>query len=165
MRTDSAVRGLGALYRRRRRDGLEVIGIPCNQFRGQEPGTDQEIQGFCRTVYDITFPVFARAQVNGPDSIPLYQFLRSTAPGDFGPQYGDFYDAVSRIVPDARPGDVRWNFTKFLVDPQGAVVKRYEPPVVPAEIERDLEHYLTARGPGVEVVTADGAAMSGADTL
>jgi glutathione peroxidase len=134
--------GLEALYRADKDRGLEVLGFPCNQFHGQEPGTDEEIQDFCKTTYDVTFPVFRKIDVNGPDADPLYQYLRTEAPGDFGPQYGDFYAAISRLKPDAGADDIKWNFTKFLIGPDGTVIKRYEPPVPPDDIKADLENYL-----------------------
>src|SRR6201993_470718 len=87
--------GLDALYRAEKDRGLEVLGFPCNQFGGQEPGTDAEIQEFCKTSYDVTFPVFAKIDVNGPDADPLYQYMRAEAPGDFGPAYGTFYERIS----------------------------------------------------------------------
>src|SRR5580658_8355058 len=98
--------GLEALYRDDKDRGLEILGFPCNQFRGQEPGTDDEIQDFCKTTYDVTFPVFSKIDVNGPGADPLYQYLRTEAPGDFGPQYGDFYAAISRLTPDAGADDI-----------------------------------------------------------
>ncbi|HEY6497383.1 MAG TPA: glutathione peroxidase [Trebonia sp.] len=135
--------GLEALYREDAARGLEVLGFPCNQFKGQEPGTDEEIQEFCKTTYDVTFPVFAKLEVNGDDADPLYQYLRSEAPGDFGPQYGDFYNAISKIRPEADGTDeVKWNFTKFLIGRDGTVIKRYEPSVLPTDIKADLENYL-----------------------
>jgi glutathione peroxidase len=135
--------GLESLYRDDKDRGLEILGFPCNQFKEQEPGTDDEIQAFCKTTYDVTFPVFAKIDVNGADADPLYAYLRAQAPGDFGPKYGDFYTAISNIRPGSDGTDeVKWNFTKFLVDRDGAVVKRYEPPVSPADIEADLENYL-----------------------
>ena len=134
--------GLEALYRTDKDRGLEVLGFPCNQFKGQEPGTDEEIQEFCKTTYDVTFPVFAKIDVNGSEADPLYQYLRTEAPGDFGPQYGGFYDAISKINPEVGADDVKWNFTKFLVGRDGAVIKRYEPPVSPDDIKADLENYL-----------------------
>src|ERR1700690_3286750 len=82
--------GLEAVYRADKDRGLEILGFPCNQFKGQEPGTDEEIQEFCKTTYDVTFPVFSKIEVNGPDAAPLYKYLRTEAPGDFGPAYGDF---------------------------------------------------------------------------
>ena len=80
--------GLESLYRDDQDRGLQILGFPSNQFKEQEPGTDAEIQDFCKTTYDVTFPVFAKIEVNGPGAAPLYQYLRAEAPGDFGPQYG-----------------------------------------------------------------------------
>jgi glutathione peroxidase len=135
--------GLESLYRDDKDRGLEILGFPCNQFKEQEPGSDDEIQAFCKTTYDVTFPVFAKIDVNGPTAHPLFAYLRAEAPGDFGPKYGDFYNAISNIRPDADGTDeVKWNFTKFLVGRDGAVIKRYEPPVSPSEVEADLEQYL-----------------------
>jgi glutathione peroxidase len=135
--------GLESLYRADRERGLEVLGFPCNQFKGQEPGTDAEIQEFCSLTYDVTFPVFRKIEVNGPDADPLFQYLRAEAPGDFGPAYGDFYQKISQMRPEANGTDeVKWNFTKFLIGRDGTVIKRYEPPVQPADIQADLENYL-----------------------
>jgi glutathione peroxidase len=135
--------GLESLYRQDQARGLEVLGFPCNQFLEQEPGTDEEIQEFCQTTYDVTFPVFGKIEVNGPGAHPLYQYLRAQAPGDFGPGYGDFYQAITKIRPDTEGTDeVKWNFTKFLAGRDGTVIKRYEPPTSPADIQADLENYL-----------------------
>jgi glutathione peroxidase len=135
--------GLESLYRTDKDRGLEILGFPCNQFKEQEPGSNDEIQDFCKSTYDVTFPVFAKIEVNGPDADPLYQYLRAQAPGDFGPKYGGFYQAISKIRPDAEGTDeVKWNFTKFLIGRDGEVIKRYEPSVLPADIEADLENYL-----------------------
>lgn len=135
--------GLESLYRAAKDRGLEVLGFPCNQFKEQEPGTDAEIQDFCKTTYDVTFPVFAKIDVNGPQAHPLYQYLRAAAPGDFGPQYGGFYERISTVRPEANGTDeIKWNFTKFLIGRDGNVIKRYEPPVPPADIQADLDNYL-----------------------
>jgi glutathione peroxidase len=135
--------GLEALYKDDRDLGLEIVGFPSNQFKEQEPGTDAEIQEFCSTTYGVTFPVLAKIDVNGPDADPLYEYLRAQAPGDFGPAYGGFYDAISKLRPEADGTDeVKWNFTKFLIGRDGTVIKRYEPPVSPADIKADLESYL-----------------------
>jgi len=134
--------GLESLYRDLKDRGLEILGFPCNQFKEQEPGSNEEIQDFCKSTYDVTFPVLAKIDVNGPDADPLYQYLRTQAPGDFGPQYGGFYDAISKLRPDTGADDVKWNFTKFLIGRDGEVIKRYEPPVPPADIKADLENYL-----------------------
>jgi glutathione peroxidase len=127
--------GLEALYRADKGRGLEILGFPCNQFKGQEPGTDAEIQEFCKASYDVTFPVFAKVEVNGPDADPLYKHLRAAAPGDPWPQDGPF-------GPPAEADEVKWNFTKFLIGRDGAVIKRYEPTVAPDDIKSDLENYL-----------------------
>jgi len=135
--------GLESLYRDDKDRGLQILGFPSNQFKEQEPGSNDEIQAFCKTTYDVTFPVFAKIDVNGPDADPLYAYLRAEAPGDFGPAYGDFYTAISNIRPGSDGTDeVKWNFTKFLVGRDGSVIKRYEPPVSPSDIEADLEQYL-----------------------
>jgi glutathione peroxidase len=135
--------GLEALYRSTKGRGLHVLGFPCNQFKEQEPASDAEIQAFCKSTYAVTFPVFAKIDVNGPETHPLYRYLRAQAPGDFGPKYGDFYQAISRIRPGTEATDeVKWNFTKFLIARDGTVVKRYEPPVPPADIKTDLDNYL-----------------------
>jgi glutathione peroxidase len=135
--------GLESLSRDDRTRGLEILGFPCNQFKEQEPGIDEEIQAFCKTTFDVTFPVFAKIDVNGPEADPLFVYLRAEAPGDFGPDYGDFYRAISNIRPDADgTDDVKWNFTEFLVGRDGSVIKRYEPPVLPSDIRSDLENYL-----------------------
>jgi glutathione peroxidase len=135
--------GLESLYRDESGRGLEILGFPCNQFKGQEPGTDEDIQEFCKVNYDVTFPVFRKIDVNGPAADPLYEFLRAQAPGDFGPAYGQFYDAISQLRPEADGTDeVKWNFTKFLIGRDGQVIKRYEPPVSPQDIKADLDNYL-----------------------
>jgi glutathione peroxidase len=135
--------GLESLYRDNRDRGLEILGFPCNQFKGQEPGSDEEIQQFCKATYDVTFPVFAKIDVNGDGAHPLYAYLRAQAPGDWGPKYGDFYQRLSAIREGGDGTDeVKWNFTKFLIGRDGTVIKRYEPPVAPADIKADLENYL-----------------------
>src|SRR5918997_4293950 len=106
----SALEQLAKDYRDR---GLTVIGVPCNQFMGQEPGTAEEIQTFCSTTYGVTFPLLAKTDVNGPDQHPLYAELTKT-PDDSG-----------------EAGDVQWNFEKFLLAPDGQVVKRFRPRTVP----------------------------------
>src|SRR5271155_4124660 len=101
--------GLEALYRRYRDKGFVVLGFPCDQFGRQEPGDEAEIRNFCSREYDVTFPMFAKIEVNGELAHPLYKALKSEAPGLFG----------------TRP--IKWNFTKFLIDKHGRVVKRYAP--------------------------------------
>ena len=135
--------GLEALYRDTQDRGLRVLGFPCNQFGGQEPGTDAEIQEFCSSNYSVTFPVFGKIDVNGDQADPLYVYLRTAAPGDFGPAHGVLYEHVKNTRPEAVGTDeIKWNFTKFLIDRDGNVVRRYEPSVTPEEIRADLDEYL-----------------------
>ena len=112
--------GLEALYRKHKDEGFVVLGFPCNQFGGQEPGTAQEIQDFCKTNYDVTFPLFARVDVNGDNAHPLFEWLKSQKKGIFG------------------TAGIKWNFSKFLVDANGDVVKRYGSGDTPEAIEKDL---------------------------
>ncbi|HYZ48979.1 MAG TPA: glutathione peroxidase [Sphingomonas sp.] len=116
--------GLEALYRKYRDRGFEVLGFPCNQFGQQEPGNAEEIASFCSLTYDVTFPVFAKIDVNGPRADPLYEHLKKAAPGLMGST------------------SIKWNFTKFLVDRNGKVVRRYAPTSKPEDIERDIQSLL-----------------------
>ena len=110
-------RGLQALYQRFKDQGFAVLGFPCNQFGSQEPGTADEIQEFCEKKFSVTFPLFAKIDVNGPDTHPLYQQLKSAKPGLLGSQ------------------DIKWNFTKFLVSRDGQVQKRYGSQKDPNDLE------------------------------
>jgi glutathione peroxidase len=130
--------GLEELYGKYRDKGFAVLGFPSNQFDGQEPGTDAEIQNFCRTVYGVDFPMFARIDVKGPDQHPLYRLLTAAQPKR----------SLSPAITDAKPveGDVRWNFEKFLVGRSGAIVARFDPDVTPGDpaITRAIESELAA---------------------
>ena len=117
-------KGLEALYRKYRERGLEVLGFPCNQFGAQEPGSEQEIATFCETNYDVTFPMFAKVDVNGDAAAPLYRYLKREKPGLLGTEA------------------IKWNFTKFLVDRNGSVVARYAPNDTPESLEADVEKAL-----------------------
>ncbi len=117
-------KGLEAMYRKLRDRGLVVLGFPCDQFGQQEPGNENEIQSFCSTTYDVTFPMFAKVEVNGEAAHPLYKFLKSESPGILGTE------------------GIKWNFTKFLVDGKGQVVKRYGSVDSPEKIETDVERLL-----------------------
>jgi len=119
-------KGLEALYRRFAPKGLVVLGFPCDQFGHQEPGDEAEIATFCSTKYDVTFPMFSKIEVNGENAHPLYRLLKAEAPGLLGTEA------------------IKWNFTKFLVDDQGHVVKRYAPNDAPEAIGKDLEKRLGA---------------------
>jgi glutathione peroxidase len=116
--------GLEALYRKYKDRGLAVLGFPCNQFGAQEPGSEAQIKDFCSTRYDVTFPLFAKIDVNGNAAHPLYQYLKAETAGSLGPE------------------PIKWNFAKFLVDKEGRVVKRYAPSESPEAVERDLQKAL-----------------------
>lgn len=116
--------GLEELQQKYHGQGFSVLAFPCNQFANQEPGTDEEIQAFCQTNYQVTFPVFAKLDVNGPNIHPLYRYLKSAMPGVLG------------------TGAIKWNFTKFLVNSTGQVVKRYAPTVKPQDLEEDIASLL-----------------------
>ncbi len=110
--------GLEALYRKYGPKGLVVLGFPCNQFGAQEPGTPEQIQTFCSTKYDVTFPLFAKGDVNGPNSQPLYRELKGGGP------------------------DIEWNFAKFLVGRDGKLIKRFDARTAPSELAADIERAL-----------------------
>jgi glutathione peroxidase len=112
--------GLEALYRRYRDKGFTILGFPCDQFAHQEPGDEAEIQSFCSLTYDVTFPLFAKIEVNGSGAHPLFTFLKKARPGLLGSEA------------------IKWNFTKFLVNREGQVLKRYAPSDTPEKIEDDL---------------------------
>lgn len=135
--------GLEALYQQDKQRGLEILDFPCNQFGDQEPGTDAQIQEFCSTNYGVSFPVFGKIDVNGPNADPLYGYLRAAAPGDFGPSAGPLYDHIKATRPEAIGTDeVKWNFTKFLVGRDGKVLRRFESMVTPEQIKSDIDELL-----------------------
>jgi glutathione peroxidase len=117
-------KGLEALYEKLHARGLEVLGFPCNQFGAQEPGSEKEIESFCELNYGVTFPLFAKIDVNGSGADPLYQYLKKEKPGVLGSEA------------------IKWNFTKFLVDRKGKVVERYGSNVEPQAIAADIEKLL-----------------------
>jgi len=117
-------KGLEALYEKMHSRGLEVLGFPCNQFGAQEPGTAEEIESFCELNYGVTFPLFAKIDVNGNAAAPLYRYLKKEKPGLLGSEA------------------IKWNFTKFLVDRNGKVVERYGSNVEPDAIAADVERLL-----------------------
>lgn len=118
--------GLEALYRRYSDRGFAILGFPCDQFSHQEPGDEAEIKTFCTLTYDITFPLFAKIEVNGSNTHPLYAHLKKAQPGLLGSE------------------SIKWNFTKFLVARDGTVLKRYAPTDTPEKIEADLLPLLEA---------------------
>lgn len=115
--------GLESLYRKYSEQGFVVLDFPCNQFAGQAPGTEEEIVSFCQLKYDVSFPQFAKIKVNGSEADPLYKFLKEQKTGILG-------------------SAIKLNFTKFLVDREGNVLKRYAPTTKPADIEKDIVSLL-----------------------
>ena len=118
--------GLEALWRKHRDAGLAVLGFPCDQFGHQEPGDEAEIKQFCSLTYDVTFPLFAKIEVNGAGTHPLYLWLKGEKAGVFGTEA------------------IKWNFTKFLIDRSGQVVKRFAPADSPEKIDKAIGEVLAA---------------------
>lgn len=139
-------KGLEELYRKYHDKGLEILGFPCDQFGNQEPGSEAQIEEFCSLNYGVSFPLFAKIEVNGANAHPLYRYLRSEQPGQFDentPGAQRLVGHLKKAYPELLGTDaVKWNFTKFLVDRDGKVVKRYEPIVPPEAIEHDLAELL-----------------------
>ncbi|GAB3791041.1 glutathione peroxidase [Virgibacillus kimchii] len=115
--------GLQKLYEKYNSQGFEILGFPCNQFGNQDPGTDEEITHFCQSNYGVTFPMFNKIDVKGDDAHPLFTYLTDEAGGMLNKQ-------------------IKWNFTKFLIDKDGKVIKRYAPQTKPENIEKDIENAL-----------------------
>ncbi|WP_303983512.1 glutathione peroxidase [Niallia circulans] len=115
---------LQELYQMYKEEGFVVLGFPSNQFMSQDPGTNEEIKSFCEVNYGVTFPMFAKIDVNGKEADPLYQYLTKEAPGALGVKA------------------IKWNFTKFLIDRNGNVVDRYAPSKSPSEIKADIEKLI-----------------------
>lgn len=139
--------GLQALYEKYNEKGLEVIGFPCNQFLEQEPGTSEEIQSFCKLNYGVTFPLSQKVDVRDDSADPLFKYLTAEKPfegfdteTEGGAKMQGF---LGEKLPHLLEGnDIKWNFTKFLVDREGNVIKRYESPIAPEEMIKDIEAYL-----------------------
>ena len=118
-------KGLQELYEKYNSNGLEILGFHCNQFKGQEPGTNEEIKFFCTEKYNVSFKIFDKIDVNGPNADPFYDFLKNEQPGVLGTK------------------NIKWNFSKFLVNKDGEVIKRYSPTTKPEDIESDIENLLS----------------------
>jgi glutathione peroxidase len=116
--------GLESLYKKYRDRGFAVLGFPCNQFGRQEPGTEAEIQAFCKKNYGVSFPMFAKVDVNGDQAHPLFDYLKKALPGLLGTE------------------PIKWNFTKFLIDKQGRPIERFAPATQPESIEKKVEKFL-----------------------
>jgi glutathione peroxidase len=117
--------GLEKLYKNYNNKGFQILGFPCNQFGGQEPGDENEIKNFCSLSYQVTFPMFAKIEVNGNNAHPLYKYLKKNSKGFLGTEF------------------IKWNFTKFLIGKNGEVLKRYSPTDTPEDISKDLEELLS----------------------
>jgi glutathione peroxidase len=124
--------GLEKLYRQYREQGFSILGFPCNQFAEQEPGSEEEIKNFCTLTYDVTFPLFAKIDVNGSNTHLLYEYLKNEQPGLLGSKA------------------IKWNFTKFLVDRDGKVQKRYAPTDTPEKIGDDLQSVINRQQENVD---------------
>ena len=118
--------GLEKLYKEYKDQGLVILGIPCNQFASQEPGSSEEISKFCTLTYGVDFPMFSKIEVNGDQADPLYKYLKDALPGTAG-------------------SDIKWNFSKFLIDRHGTPIKRYEPATKPEDITSDIVRLLSEK--------------------
>ncbi|MDN5512033.1 MAG: glutathione peroxidase [Acinetobacter sp.] len=116
--------GLEKLYEKYKDQGLEVLGFPCNQFGGQDPGSNEQIGAFCQKNYGVNFPMFAKVDVKGPEAHIIFRYLTNNSKGVLG-------------------NGIKWNFTKFLINKKGEVINRYAPTTKPEDLERDIETALT----------------------
>lgn len=132
--------GLENLYKKYHEKGFEVLDFPCNQFGHQAPGDDNEIHEFCTAKYNTTFDQFAKIEVNGENEEPLYKYLKEAMPNEevSGLKGKIAMKAIEKIGAAKKEGDIKWNFTKFLIDKEGSVVKRYAPTIKPEDIEKDI---------------------------
>ena len=137
--------GLEELYQKYKERGLVILGFPCDQFAHQEPGSNEEIAEFCRINHGVTFPLMAKIEVNGENEHPVYSYLKSVAPTE---EYKGLKGKATRTMLKGlsksakKDSDILWNFTKFLVSRDGAVVKRFAPVAEPASFEKDIEEML-----------------------
>ena len=137
--------GLEALYQKYKERGLVIIGFPCDQFAGQEPGDNAQIEEFCRLNHGVTFPLMAKGDVNGKDAQPIFEYLKQQAPAE---EYhglkakasAALFKTISKSV--EKDSDIKWNFTKFLISRDGSVIKRYAPTTTPEEMEKDIQEML-----------------------
>jgi glutathione peroxidase len=123
--------GLEALYQKYKDQGFEVLDFPCNQFDNQAPGSDEDLSNFCKLNYNTSFTTFAKLNVNGSDAHPLYDYLKKNSPNT---------GVIGRLTANV----IKWNFTKFLIDREGNIVKRYEPIIAPRDIDKDIKPLVEA---------------------
>ncbi len=137
--------GLEDLYQKYRDRGLVIVGFPCDQFAHQEPGSDEEIAEFCRINHGVTFPLMSKTDVNGPSESPLFTYLKEAAPTE---EYKGLKGKATRTMLKGlsksakKDSDILWNFTKFLINRDGTLVKRFAPVAEPASFEKDIEEML-----------------------
>ena len=137
--------GLEALYQKYKDQGFVIVGFPCDQFAGQEPGSNEEIAEYCRINHGVTFPLMAKTDVNGENAEPIFEYLKVQAPTE---AYNGIKGKATRVMLKGlsktakKESDILWNFTKFLVNRDGTVIKRYAPITTPEEIEKDLQGML-----------------------
>lgn len=135
--------GLQQLYDQYKNKGLEILDFPCNQFLGQAPGTDEEISQFCTSHYQTTFPRFAKIEVNGENASPLYQYLKKEQPKDIeDEQTPAFQLKLKELKQEFPEPEIKWNFTKFLVDRKGDVVARFAPTCTPEMLKQEVAELL-----------------------
>lgn len=137
--------GLEKLNKKYRDRGLVCIGFPCNQFASQDPGSDSEIEGFCRMNYGVTFQIMKKIDVNGPEAHPIFKYLKSQAPteeykGLKAKAAATMFKTISKSV--EKDSDIKWNFTKFLISRDGTKVLRFAPTTEPKDFEKDIEAFL-----------------------
>ena len=137
--------GLEALYQKYKDQGLVIVGFPCDQFAHQEPGSDEEIAEFCRINHGVTFPLMAKIEVNGENEHPVFGYLKSVAPTE---EYKGLKGKATRTMLKGlsksakKDSDILWNFTKFLINRDGTIVKRFAPVAEPVSFEKDIEEML-----------------------
>lgn len=142
--------GLQKLYEKYNSEGFEILDFPSNQFLEQAPGTNEEIVGFCRLNFGVDFKQFSKIEVNGENEEPLYKYLKTATEEYRNSETMGFYEKVKQFTPGISENDIRWNFTKFLIDKEGNVVGRFAPNISPEEIEEHIVKLL--RNEEIEIV-------------
>ena len=130
--------GLEKLYKDYKDSGLVILGFPCNQFANQEPGSEKDIAEGCLINYGVTFPMFSKIDVNGPNEEPLYKYLKTAVEEFRNQETVDFYNKVKQYTPNIVENDIRWNFTKFLIDKEGNVIARFATNITAEEMDEHI---------------------------
>ena len=137
--------GLEEMNQKYKDRGLVIIGFPCNQFKEQDPGSDSQIEEFCQLNYGVTFQIMKKTDVNGSEAEPIFEYLKAQAPEEeyHGLKAKATHAMLKQISKSVeKPGDILWNFTKFLISKDGETIKRYAPTTEPKEMEKDIEEML-----------------------